>query len=97
MAGRASLCKLPARPHHPHGCHHHPRSDRFMPRRGVGRGANATAAIVATVEMARDFEAAAASDDLSHTVNYDAVCQRLIGFGEAGRKLIETLAVTSRR
>ena len=36
-----------------------------------------------TVEMAHNFEAAAAADDLGQTVNYDAVCQRLIGFGEA--------------
>ncbi|HEY6169704.1 MAG TPA: dihydroneopterin aldolase [Verrucomicrobiae bacterium] len=49
--------------------------------------------LLITVEMHRDFSAAAASDDLRHTIDYYAVSRRLVGFGE-GRswKLIETLA-----
>ncbi len=47
-----------------------------------------------SVEMTWDFTGAAAGDDLTRTINYDAVCQRLLHLG-AGRswKLIETLAV----
>ena len=50
--------------------------------------------LLVTVEMERDFSAAAASDDLSHTIDYFAVAQRVLRFGE-GRswKLIEKLAV----
>ncbi len=46
-----------------------------------------------TVEMEKDFSTAAAADDLRHTIDYHAVTQRLLRFGE-GRswKLIETLA-----
>ena len=49
--------------------------------------------LLVTVEMHRDFTAAAASDDLRHTIDYYAVSRRLLEFGE-GRswKLIETLA-----
>lgn len=49
--------------------------------------------LLITVEMHRDFTAAAAGDDLRHTIDYYAVSRRLIGLGE-GRswKLIETLA-----
>jgi len=49
--------------------------------------------LLLTVEMELDFSAAAANDDLAHTVDYYAVSRRLIGFGQ-GRswKLIETLA-----
>ena len=50
--------------------------------------------LLLTVEMERDFTAAAAGDDLRETIDYYAVSRRLLGFG-AGRswKLIETLAV----
>jgi FolB domain-containing protein len=49
--------------------------------------------LLLTVEMERDFSAAAATDDLTKTINYYAVSQRLLGFGQ-GRswKLIEKLA-----
>ena len=50
--------------------------------------------LLLTVEMEQDFAAAAAGDDLTRTIDYYAVSQRLLRFGE-GRswKLIETLAV----
>lgn len=49
--------------------------------------------LLVTVEMALDLSAAAASDDLTQTVDYDAVCQRLLRFGEGRNwKLIEKLA-----
>jgi len=50
--------------------------------------------LLISVESTRDLSAAAASDDLSQTIDYDAVTRRLIKFGE-GRswKLIERLAV----
>jgi dihydroneopterin aldolase len=50
--------------------------------------------LLLTLELTHDFSAAAAHDDLTHTINYYAVCQRLLRFGD-GRswKLIETLAV----
>ena len=46
------------------------------------------------LDLEHDFQAAVARDSLSETINYQAVCQRLLGLGE-GRKwqLIETLAV----
>jgi FolB domain-containing protein len=49
--------------------------------------------LLLTVEMALDVSAAAKSDDLARTIDYFAVSQRLLSFGE-GRswKLIETLA-----
>ena len=49
--------------------------------------------LLITVEMAHDFTAAATTDDLTKTVDYYAVSQRLLHYGE-GRswKLIETLA-----
>ena len=49
--------------------------------------------LLITVEMFRDLTAAAKSDDLTQTIDYFAVCQWLLGFGE-GRswKLIEKLA-----
>ena len=45
------------------------------------------------LELELDFTAASESDDLNRTVDYFAVCQRLLKFGE-GRswKLIEALA-----
>jgi dihydroneopterin aldolase len=47
-----------------------------------------------TVEFDHDFSAAARTDDLAATIDYYAVSQRLLRFGE-GRswRLIETLAV----
>src|SRR5262245_35770309 len=50
--------------------------------------------ILLTVEISNDFSAAAAADDLTKTIDYYAVAQWLLHFGE-GRswKLIETLAV----
>jgi len=49
--------------------------------------------LLVTVEILHDFTAAANGDDLARTIDYDAVCQRLLGYG-AGRswKLIEKLA-----
>jgi FolB domain-containing protein len=50
--------------------------------------------LLVTIEMSHDFSASAASDDLTKTIDYYAVSQRLLHFGE-GRswKLIEALAV----
>ena len=49
--------------------------------------------LLLTVEMEHDFSQAAQTDDLTQTINYYAVTQRLLKLGE-GRswKLIETLA-----
>jgi FolB domain-containing protein len=49
--------------------------------------------LLVTVEMEADFSAAAKSDDVQNTIDYCAVSQRLLKFGE-GRswKLIEKLA-----
>ena len=49
--------------------------------------------LLLTVEMEADFSAAAKSDDIADTIDYFAVSQRLLKFGE-GRswKLIEKLA-----
>ena len=62
---------------------------------GVGEPERAAAQrLLVSVEMAHDFRAAAELDDLTHTIDYYAVCQRLLSFGE-GRswRLIETLAL----
>jgi dihydroneopterin aldolase len=50
--------------------------------------------LLLTLELGCDCTAAAQTDDLRKTIDYHAVCQRLLAFGE-GRswKLIETLAV----
>ena len=60
-----------------------PEEERAVPQR-----------LLLTIEMSANFSAAAASDDLSQTIDYYAVTQRLLRFGE-GRswKLLETLAV----
>ena len=60
-----------------------PQAERANPQR-----------LLLTVEMGCDFSRAAQTDDLTQTIDYYAVCQRLLRFGE-GRswKLIETLAV----
>ena len=49
--------------------------------------------LLLTLEISRDLAAAAELDALSETIDYYAVCQRLLQFGE-GRswKLIETVA-----
>lgn len=50
--------------------------------------------LLLSVRMGLDMTAAAAGDELAATINYFAVCQRLLKLGE-GRswRLIETLAV----
>lgn len=50
--------------------------------------------LLLSIEMDRDFAPAASADDLTQTINYFAVSQQLLKFGD-GRswKLIETLAV----
>ena len=50
--------------------------------------------LLLSVELEGDFAQAAATDDLTHTIDYEAVSRRLRRFGE-GRswKLIERLAV----
>jgi FolB domain-containing protein len=50
--------------------------------------------LLLTVELEHDFRAAAVEDELSDTIDYFAVSQRLLKFGEGVHwKLIETLAV----
>lgn len=50
--------------------------------------------LLLSVEMLSDFTTAAAADDLAQTIDYDAVCQRLLAFGQDCHwELIETLAV----
>jgi len=49
--------------------------------------------LLLTVEMESDFRPCAATDDLSQTIDYFAVSQRLRAFGQdRSWKLIETLA-----
>ena len=49
--------------------------------------------VLLTVEMENDFSAAAKSDGLADTIDYFAVSQRLLNFGEGKSwKLIEKLA-----
>ncbi|HTI70045.1 MAG TPA: dihydroneopterin aldolase [Candidatus Limnocylindria bacterium] len=49
--------------------------------------------LLLSLELWHDFTAAAAADDLTKTINYFAVCQRLLHLGEGREwKLIETLA-----
>lgn len=50
--------------------------------------------LLLTIEMEGDFSAAAKSDSIAETINYFAVSQRLLAFGEGKSwKLIEKLAV----
>ena len=50
--------------------------------------------LLLTVELAHDFRAAAVEDELVGTIDYFAVTQRLLKFGDGVHwKLIETLAV----
>ena len=49
--------------------------------------------LLLSIELWHDFAPAAATDDLGKTINYFAVCQRLIHLGEGREwKLLETLA-----
>ena len=49
--------------------------------------------LLLVIEMSKDFGAAAATDDLAQTINYSAVAQRLVRFGDdRSWKLIEKLA-----
>ena len=49
--------------------------------------------LLITLEMNHDFSAAIQKDDITHTVDYALVSQRLLKFGERRSwKLIETLA-----
>ncbi len=49
--------------------------------------------LLVTVDMDYDFSAAAVSDRMQRTIDYSAVSQRLIKFGERpGWRLIESLA-----
>ena len=49
--------------------------------------------LLVTVEMQKDVSRAVQSDDLTETIDYFAVTQRLLQFGERREwKLIETLA-----
>jgi len=50
--------------------------------------------LLISVEMAHDFKAAAARDDLAETIDYAALSERLLHFGDDCHwALIETLAV----
>lgn len=60
-----------------------PEAERAQPQR-----------LLLTVEMEYDFTRAALTDDISRTINYFVVTQRLLNLGEDREwKLIETLAV----
>ncbi len=49
--------------------------------------------LLLTVEMAHDFKSAAARDDLADTIDYAAVAERLLHFGDDSHwELIEALA-----
>ena len=49
--------------------------------------------LLIAIEMLKDFGAAAAGDDLSLTINYSTLSQRLLRFGDdRSWKLIESLA-----
>lgn len=49
--------------------------------------------LLLNLEIAYDFQQAADTDDLKHTIDYYSVCKRLLSFGENREwKLIETLA-----
>jgi FolB domain-containing protein len=49
--------------------------------------------LLITVELSLDFTSAQASDNLADTIDYGAVAQQLLNFGEGRRwELIETLA-----
>lgn len=49
--------------------------------------------LLVSIEIEHDFQAATASDDLGETIDYFAVSQRVLRFGDGAHwKLIETLA-----
>jgi dihydroneopterin aldolase len=49
--------------------------------------------LLLNLEMEHDFSAAVSGDNLGDTIDYHAVCRRLLGFGEGCHwQLIETLA-----
>src|SRR5207253_1199263 len=49
--------------------------------------------LLLSVEMAHDFKSAAAHDALTETIDYAAVCERLLHFGDDSQwQLIEKLA-----
>ena len=49
--------------------------------------------LLITIQMEHDFKLSAGSDDLGDTIDYFAVSQRVLAFGEGAHwKLIETLA-----
>jgi FolB domain-containing protein len=50
--------------------------------------------LLISIEMALDFQKAAASDNLTDTIDYFSICQRVKHFGDDSRwDLIETLAI----
>ncbi len=50
--------------------------------------------LLLNLEIEHNLARAAAKDDLSQTIDYNSVCQRLLAFGEGREwRLIETLAV----
>lgn len=49
--------------------------------------------LLITVEMEHDFKNAVSADNLADTIDYNAVCQRLLRFGDGCHwQLIETVA-----
>ena len=49
--------------------------------------------LLVDMEIGTDISAAAASDDLHHTINYAEVCEQVAAVADAGRfKLLETFA-----
>ena len=49
--------------------------------------------LLISLELEHEFSRAIADDELSATINYDAVCKRLLGFGQGKSwKLVERLA-----
>ncbi len=62
---------------------------------GVSKAERAQAQrLLISLEMALDFQKAAASDNLTDTIDYHSLCQRVKLFGEGSHwELIETLAV----
>ncbi len=50
--------------------------------------------LLSDVEIEHPFDAAASGDDLERTVDYSAVCRRLVSFGDGRNwRLLETLSV----
>lgn len=61
---------------------------------GISEQERATAQrLLLTLHLEQDFSAAATSDSLADTIDYDAICRRLLNFGDGCHwQLIETLA-----